>query len=277
MMAESKKVLPCWIITLHPDGDGVQRLLENLSAQGIEAELFPGVDGRHAMPALDADEFLDVQKSRLRHLCDMTNSEVGCYLSHLRAIKKAYALGCEKLCLLEDDVEVEPEFGRALREINTFTEDFEFVRLMALRVRKRKIVRDMLQGSHRLTRPERGVLGAQGYVVNRNAMAKIIQHASNIFEPIDKVYDHYWEFGLHQYCVEPHLLWERPHPSSILKSNVKRARVGFFYYLMRPFVKGLLSKKRNDYLTAYSGALYPAELPSEKPGKTARMKMPKVK
>jgi len=195
----------------------------------------------------------------------------------LRAIKKAYALGYEKLCLLEDDVEIEPEFGRALREINNFIEDFEFVRLMALRVRKRKIVREMLQGSHRLTRPERGVLGAQGYVINRQAMEKIIQYASNIFEPIDKVYDHYWEFGLHQYGVEPHLLWERPHPSSILKSNVKRSRVGFYYYLIRPLIKGLLSKKRNSYLKTYSEALYPAELPPEKPGRTARMKMPKVK
>lgn len=270
-------MVPCWIITLHPESEGVRALMESLAAQGVNAELFPGVDGRHAMPALNADEFLDVQKTRRRHLCEMTNSEVGCYLSHLRAIKKGYALGYQKLCILEDDVEVEPEFGPALAEIATLPEQVEFVRLMALRVRKRKIVQSMLQGSHQLTRPERGVLGAQGYVVNRSAMAKIIQYACNIFEPIDKVYDHYWEFGLHQYGVEPHLLWERPHKSSILKSNVKRSRVGLFYYFIRPLVKGLLSKKRNSYLKANSAALYPAELPAGRPGRTARMKMPKVK
>lgn len=264
---------PCWIITLNPDSESTKALLATLAQQGIEAQVFEGVDGRKGFPTLQPDENLDRAKTRRRHLCEMTPPEVGCYLSHLRAIKKAYALGIERLCLLEDDVQIEPSFAACVAELCNMPERVELVRLMALKVRKRKVVLTLSDEVHQLTRPERGMLGTQGYLINRAGMAKVIAYGSNIFEPIDKLYDHYWEFDLNQYGVEPHLLWEQEHPSSILKSNIARARVNFWHYWLKPLRKGVLSVRRHRYLARHREDFYPAQKPEIKPGRTKRMKL----
>jgi glycosyl transferase, family 25 len=263
---------PCWVITLNPESDRVRRLFASLAAQGVQAEVFTGVDGRQGEPELQPGETLDRAKTRRRHLCELTNTEIGCYLSHLRAIKRAYASGVERLCLLEDDVAIEPSFARCLRELNQLPEAMEFIRLMALKVRRRKIVQPLADGEHSLTRPERGLLGTQGYLINRAGMAKVIAYGNTIFEPIDKLFDHFWEFDLNHYGVEPHLLWELEQDSSIEKSNVHRARVGFWYRCFRPIGKGILSWRRHRYLRRHQKDFYPASRPQGLPGRTQRMK-----
>jgi glycosyl transferase family 25 len=103
-------------------------------------------------------------------------------------------------------------------------------------------------------------------------MEKIIKAGSSIFEPIDKFYDHFWEYDLRLYGVEPHLIWEMSRPSNILKSNVARSRVSWWLYWMHPLNKLWRSLKRHAYLIQHKSEFYPAELPQEKPGKTKRMK-----
>lgn len=262
----------CRVITLKPESEIVVSLLNDLKAQGIAAETCPGVDGRDSMPETLPGERLAPEITRWRHLCELTSSEVGGYLAHLRAVKQAYAEGLERICILEDDVALEDDFGTVLREINQLPENVEMVRLMALKLRKRKVVSTLSDGVHQLVRPERGWCGGQGYVLNRAGMEKIIAHGSRIYEPIDKLYDHFWEFDLRLYGVEPHIIWEVESPSSILKSNVARARVAWWYYWLHPLGKGWRSRERHTYLKKHRDEFYPTEKPQGRPGKTKRMK-----
>ena len=266
-------LFPCWIITLNPEHDHVVYLLKQLRDWGFDPELFPGVDGRKQMPSLFPDEQVAQKITRSRHLCELTSSEVGGYLSHLRAIKRAYSQGFDRVCILEDDVGLEPSFESVVKEVFGLPEKVEMVRLMALKVRKRKIVEYFSNGQHQLVRPERGWCGGQGYVLNRRGMEKIIKAGSSIFEPIDKFYDHFWEYDLRLYGVEPHLIWEMSRPSNILKSNVAQSRVPWWLYWLHPFNKLWRSLKRHAYLMQHKSEFYPAELPQGKPGKTKRMKL----
>lgn len=263
---------PCWIITLNPGGEAVQHLLRDLAAHGVTAETIAGVDGRNGMPALRADERLAPATTRWRHLCELNGSEVGCYLAHLRALRRAYDSGLERICILEDDVELEPAFGTVLAELERLPDDVEMIRLMGLKIRKRKIVQTLADGVHQLVRPERGCLGTQGYLVNRAGMKKILDYGSRIFEPIDKLYDHFWEYDLRLFGVEPHLILESARPSSIVKSNVGRAKVAAWLYWFYPFGKLFRSIKRHSYLRWHRNEFYPAERPKGKTGRTARIK-----
>lgn len=263
---------PCWVITLNPDSNTVQRLLFDLAEQGVRAQTIPGVDGRSHMPALEANERLAPATTRWRHLCELNSSEVGCYLAHLRALRRAYDAGLERICILEDDIELEPAFGAVLAELERLPNDVEMVRLMALKIRKRKVVRELGDGAHRLIRPERGSLGTQGYLVNRAGMKKILDHGSRIFEPIDKLYDHFWEYDLRVYGVEPHVIWETASASSVVKSNVAKAKVARWLYWLHPLGKLARSMQRHSYLRKHRRDFYPAEVPGAKPGRTARMK-----
>ena len=262
-----------WIITLKPESESVQELQQALKSQGLEASLFQAVDGRTAMPALEPGEKLAKHRTRLRHLCDLTPPEVGCYLSHLRLIKMAWNEGFESICILEDDVKLEPDFARIMEEITKLPSEVEMVRLMGLKIRKRKVVQPLGDGSHQLVRPERGWLGTQAYYLNRTGMEKVLKHASTIKEPIDKMYDHFWEGGLRLFGVEPHLVYEaNAAPSSIAKSNRQRAKVSRIYYLLHPIVKAVFSINRHAHLLRNKNGFYPTAKPPYRVGKSSRLR-----
>lgn len=79
----------------------VATLIGTLSAAGFDVELVPGVHGR----SLDAGTYFDlIQAFRLRRGHAMTPSELGCSLSHTKALRR-FLDGCaDRVVVLEDDV-----------------------------------------------------------------------------------------------------------------------------------------------------------------------------
>lgn len=247
-------------------------MLESLASAGFPAEVFVGVDGRSGMPAMEKEERLVPLKSFWRHQCEMTSSEVGAYLSHLRLIRRSYEQGCQRICIFEDDVEFEPAFALVMNELVALPDEYEMIRLMGLKIRKRKVIRAFSDGVHQLVKPERGILGAQGYILNRSGMEKILGHACSIYEAIDKVYDHFYEYDLRSYGVEPHIIFENVHPSSIVKSNRARTPVPLWVRVLYPIGKGLRSMQRHRYLRQHHDEFYPAEKPRQRPGRSVRLR-----
>lgn len=264
--------IPCRIISLDPAGPLAVALVAELNAQGIQPEFVPAVDGRRGLPSLLGREMFDDRKALIRHGRLLRPAEVGCYLSHYRALQQAWDEGLERICLLEDDVGLEPDFARVLAAIKALPDDVEFVRLMALRIRKRKVLSPLPNcGSHRLVRPERGWCGTQGYVMNRAGMRKVLDAAWRIYEPIDKFYDHFWEYGMRHYGVEPHVIYEHEHPSSIQKQAEAKATIPLLYRLLAPLEKWSFSRSRHRYLKENHAGIYPAEKPAVPMGRTRRI------
>lgn len=268
-ISETKK-LACYVISLNPKELNFGRLMKSLKEQGIQAEHFPAVDGRNAYPALEGDERISEVMSMLRVRRLLTSSEVGCYLSHLRAVKKAYNEGYDYVCVLEDDVVIEPEFGNTLRAL--LSENLDIVRLMALKLRRRKPLREIVYGIM-LTRPERGTLGTQAYMMSRTGMKKFIDHASVIYEAIDHVLDHFFLFDLETYAVEPHVVFELDTASSIAKKHPQSTRrPNLFERIAYHPVKLYFSILRHWYLLRHRNDIYPARWPLNRPGKSKRLR-----
>lgn len=265
----------CWVISLNEQDPQAQELFSSLKTQGIDAQLFPAVDGRKTVPGLLGDEFLDEREAKIRHKRSLTSSEVGCYLSHYRSIKQAYDEGYDRACILEDDVLLEPDFGECLNKLLELSDEYEMIRLMALKIRKRKVVAPLFEGSenaHEIVRPERGWCGAQGYVLSRSGMKKILDFASNIYEPIDKLYDHFFEFDLRLFGVEPHLIYERVCESTVSKKPKTLPKMRLYDKLVFHVYKGYRSYIRHSYLKKHQEEFYPSTLPATRTGNTKRMK-----
>ena len=262
--------LACVVISLNPDEPNFGRLMNSLEEQGIHPEHFPAVDGRSAYPSLEGKERISERMSMLRVRRLLTSSEVGCYLSHLRAVKKAYNEGYDYVCVLEDDVVIEPEFGNTIRAL--LSENLDIVRLMALKLRRRKPLRDIVYGVM-LTRPERGTLGTQAYMMSRTGMKKFIDHASVIYEAIDHVLDHFFLFDLETYAVEPHVAFELDNGSTIVKKHDKPSRTpNLFERIAYHPVKLYFSLRRHWYLLRHQEDMYPASWPLNRPGKSSRLR-----
>ena len=253
------------IISLNPESSDCRRLLAELASQSLTAEIFPAIDGRQGTPELIADEEFDVQATLKYRLAALTGSEVGCYLSHLRAVRNAYEGGVEHLCLLEDDVRLEPNFSKVLKAAVALPEEVEFIRLMGLKIHRRKLLQDLIP-EYNLTRPVKGLCGTQGYVINRAGMLKVLQYGRVINKPIDKLYDHFWDMDLRAYSIEPHLIWEEASGSSVAKKSSKPAKK-ILQQLNYFFDKKARSIKRYFYILAHRNEFSPASKPRQRPGK----------
>jgi glycosyl transferase family 25 len=258
----------CWVISLNPSSENAQKLLADLECQGVDAAFFPAIDGRVGMPVLEGGEQILGNLAMVRHGKRLTASELGCYLSHLRAIKTAYRDGHEYVCVIEDDVVIENLFGEVYRSV--LEKNLDMVRLMSLRIRKRTVL-EPLVGEHRLVRPERGGLGTQAYVLNRVGMKKFIDYAQNIYEPVDKVFDHFFLFGLKVFAVEPHVAYELVHETSVAKSsNTATDKPILWHRVVFHPVKLWFSLRRHFYRFCHWRDLSGAVLPEHKVGRTER-------
>ncbi|BFM09755.1 hypothetical protein GCM10025791_17990 [Halioxenophilus aromaticivorans] len=245
-------------------------MYHQLEQQGVGAEFFTAVDGRSQPPALLPGERLQPHLSLLRLGRTLSNTELACYLSHLRAVQKAYDSGASHVCLLEDDVVIEPNFASTLDAL--VVDELENVRLMALKLRRRKTVKTLPNGVV-LTRPERGTLGTQAYLLNRAGMIKFLRHASTIYEAIDHVFDHFYLFDLASYGVEPHVAYELGQGSSVSKRPEPAGQQpSWLHRLAYQPTKLWFSLRRHWYLTRHHSLFYPAHYPSSKPGKSPRLR-----
>ena len=266
--------IPVHIITLTPQAPPVQELKEQLVAQGITAILSSGVDGRKEMPPLQEGESINQHRSLKMRMIELTPSEVGCYLSHYRIIKKAYQSGIPEVCILEDDVLIEKDFKRILQEIEGLPDEVEFMRLMGLKQHKRKLI-SLLDHTHWLTRPIKGLCGTQGYVINRIGMQKVIEAGASISEPIDKFFDHFWNIPLKSYSIEPHLIWERPRTSSSITKSFKKPSVKSINIRHRR-IKLTNSTLRRIYISKNWNHFHPSTKTKIPQGKTQHIRIYKT-
>lgn len=258
------------IISLAPDSETSIRLLNDLKSQGLEATFFPAIDGRKKMPELEHDEYLDQAQSLDKRFIPLTDTEVACYLSHFRAIKQAYEDNVGALCLLEEDIHIEENFGEVLNQVLGLDEKFEFVRLMGLKRHKYKILKQ-LDETTALVRPVKGLCGAQGYVINKKGMQLMLEKGSRIHEPIDKFYDHFWEHDLKSFAIINHIIWEEPSPSTIAKKSRTKSARGIAAKLKLHWMKLCRSINRNIYLMRHWNEFRPAQRPARYLGRTTRI------
>lgn len=259
-----------WIIALNPQNPVALDLQRTLIEQGINAQIKPAVDGRQAMPPLQGREQLSQRKALIYRKAPLTSAEVGCYLSHYRLIQQAWDQGLSHICLFEDDVVAEPGLGDLLRGIAALDDSAHLVRLMSLKIRKRKIVKE-LPGGYTLVRPLRGALGTQGYVVNRTGMKKILDFGATVYLPIDKLYDNFFLYDLNCFSVEPHAVYELVRPTSVKKAGEK-PKLDAPLWLAFHCYKVYRSICRAYYRLKNTRALRNAKMPKEKLGRSKRIR-----
>ncbi|MCH9691160.1 MAG: hypothetical protein K0U59_03710 [Gammaproteobacteria bacterium] len=102
-------------------------------------------------------------------------------------------------------------------------------------------------------------------------MKKILDNASRIYMPIDEVFNNFWMLDLQLYGVEPNILWETEHLSSIVKSKSSNLRIAPWRYWLFSFARLWRRIKRHTYMLHHTKDFYPAQKPKVRPGRTVRM------
>jgi glycosyl transferase family 25 len=190
---------PIYVINLDRDVERMASLAGSLKALNLPFERVSAVLGKEVP---DWEKLVDVELYGARNRLPMPRpGEVGCYLSHLKAMEEFLRTDAPWCVILEDDVEVRPECVEVLAALGQ-KDDWDLVKLFCfhsgLPVRKRA-----LTPTHHLVVHLTRTTSSAAYAVNRRAAEILLRTMKPIAEQVDHALERPWETGLRVRGVRP--------------------------------------------------------------------------
>ena len=143
---------------------------------------------------------------------DLTPNEIGCFLSH----KKAWQICLESnqaTLIFEDDFVLLPHFEKTLELLLTKFQDWQLIRLQSLAESDYDIVKKI--GDISIVKNLSDPVGATAYILKPAAAKILIEHAKDIYEPLDHFLEHKKKHGVEILAVKPYPVDISKAPSTI--------------------------------------------------------------
>ena len=190
---------PIYVINLDRDVERMASLAGSLRGLNLTYVRVSAVLGKEVP---DWEKLVDVKLYGARNRLPMPRpGEVGCYLSHLKAMEEFLRTDAPWCVILEDDVEVRPECVEVLAALGQ-KDDWDLVKLFCfhagLPVRKRA-----LTPTHHLVVHLTRTTSSAAYAVNRRAAETLLKSMRPITEQVDHALERPWETGLRVRGVRP--------------------------------------------------------------------------
>jgi glycosyl transferase family 25 len=190
---------PIFVINLDRDVERMASLAGSLESLNLPFERVSAVLGKEVP---DWEKLVDVELYGARNRLPMPRpGEVGCTLSHLKAMEEFLRTDAPWCVILEDDVEVRPECVEVLIALGQ-KDDWDLVKLFCfhsgLPVRKR-----VLTPKHHLVVHLTRTTSSAAYAVNRRAAETLLKSMRPISEQVDHALERPWETGLRVRGVRP--------------------------------------------------------------------------
>jgi glycosyl transferase family 25 len=188
-----------YVINLDRDTERMASIHANLVRIGLSYERLPAVLGKDVP---DWEKLVDLSAYAWRNRLDIPRAgEVGCTLSHLKAMETFLKTDAPWCVILEDDVEVLPACADVLRSLAE-KDDWDLVKLFSFHsgmpIKKRA-----LAGGHHLVSHLTRTTSSAAYVVNRRAAETLLKSMRPISEQVDHALDRPWETGLRTRGIRP--------------------------------------------------------------------------
>lgn len=188
-----------YVINLDRDVQRLDAVTQNLNMLGLPFKRIQGIVGKE-LP--NWEKYVDLKAYAKRNRRTIPRlGEIGCYLSHLKAME-AFLNANEPWCIiLEDDAEVLPECLDVINGLAAY-DDWDMVKLFnfhhGLPFKKRS-----LGLNHNLVIHLTRTTSSAAYAINRRAAHKLLRSALPITEQIDHAIDRPWETSLRIRGIRP--------------------------------------------------------------------------
>lgn len=204
-----------YLINLPEAKDRLAACKKELVTQDISFTIVEAIHGKRlTYPHKNFSDFgYHVRQGRRR-----IDSEVGCYLSHLKAIQCFLDSDQEYGLILEDDISFCPGFTEIIKRAIT-TIPFDILRLSTVnsgRWSKTIHLQQNYYAGVAFTREK----GAGAYVINRKAALRMVQRYLPMKLPYDHRFDLEWLDGLLTYGVSPSPVTQRGFETQI-QQNIR--------------------------------------------------------
>ena len=186
----------------------------------------------------------------------LTAAEVGCYLSHLKALERIAAQAWPWAVVLEDDVVLPANFVERLTVV--CQEAARADDLIKLNGRlPRRLVLQALSNGDCLVRYRRPPINANAHLWSQAGARKMLAHSRRVRRPIDVEIKHWWEMGLRIATLAPELVTLDPtlcQASTIGTRNI-RTLAGWYRKLSYSVAYSLASRYQTCRDTGWTNGL----------------------
>lgn len=187
------------LINLDRATDRMQQMDEQLRRLCISYRRVAAVDGATlAEPIDDYDE----DGYRIRIGKQTNKNEIGCYLSHLNAMRALLDSDASHALILEDDALLPDDIHALLEELLEQGEHWDMIRLSSSRIGVYLPVCD-LSANRQLVINTRVLKNTAGYLINRKGARRCLDCLLPMQRPYDVAIDRDWSMGLRTACVIP--------------------------------------------------------------------------
>lgn len=208
------------LINLSDSTERLERCRDQLSRHGLDFERIEGVDGRK----LDKTSLEDFHPSWASgYFMRLTPAEIGCYLSHVKAVNRILELGLERALILEDDFVLCENFSSRLHALLKETADSDFDQIRLEGENTRFLVERTLSSGDQIVRYKHPLTRAMAILWTHQGARKFLDVAHPIRRPVDVQFKHWWEGDLHIAYAKPQLVAEHRISSSL--STIGRRKV----------------------------------------------------
>jgi glycosyl transferase family 25 len=185
-----------------------------LKGAGIEYQRFSAIDGSKLdMAAPEIKAMFDLDAWVRGHHRNPTNADVGCYLSHYRALEAFVAQDKPFGLIFEDDATIPADF---IEKVSYALDDADAWDILKLHVRHPGplVLRHTYRYDVRLCSFLVRHAGGTAYIVTRAAAAKMLRHMKPARRMIDWTYDEGHRMNLSVRTIAPMIIGLQPVPTT---------------------------------------------------------------
>ena len=220
-MPEARPYWPVRVINMAGAEARMKAAAAALDAEGIAFCRFDAVDGR-ALPPEEVARIHDADANRRRFRYPLLGGELGCYLSHIGVWRELLAGDAPGAVVLEDDFTCARPLRPVLEALARDGGGWDMVKLYTRRPGARMLRRRPLCEGAELALPYQIPNTTLGYVIRREAAARLLARALPISRPVDEDHKRFWEHGLAIWQVLPPPL--QPGPEATGAGSIAESR-----------------------------------------------------
>lgn len=210
------------VINLDRSPERLSGAANQLDRLGLSWQRLSASDGK--LLSMHDPALIDVHAFRRKHGKEPLPGELGCYLSHVRAIEAFLQTHKQAVLILEDDVRLGPDLPGVLGELMACATQWDVVKLSGLHSGTPLYMR-ALKGSYRMAVGLSRYTGASCYLVNRYAAEAYVKDLLPMTLPYDHEYDRAWARGIRirmvvpAPCIHSFEMGSVLHPAGISRPN----------------------------------------------------------
>ena len=196
---ETQKHIQAFIINLDKATERMRHMRSEIEPTAIPYTRIEAVYG----PAL-AEPIKGFNEKRFNVLTGKVKNlrEVGCYLSHIRALEAFLESDAEYGLILEDDVKLPSNLPQLLDKSIYHSQHWDLLRLSSSREGVFLRITELTQ-DHQLVYNTKVLKNTGAYLVNRTAAKNCIQKMLPMCLPYDVALDREWDFNIRAACITP--------------------------------------------------------------------------